>query len=87
MPWWPLAIGATFWLASLVNLVLLAENRLASPTGDGVTPLRLGLLAQFLLIVGWALTRVGDSLGRPPWQSGTCLPSAPCTWPSCRFLR
>ena len=61
VPWRMFAIVASFWLASLVNLVLLAENRLSSPTGDAVTPLRLGLLAQFLLMVGWALTYVGDS--------------------------
>jgi hypothetical protein len=61
VPWRMLAIVATFWLASLINLVLLAENRLSSPTEDAVTPLRVGLLAQFLLIAGWALTWVADA--------------------------
>ena len=61
VPWRMFAIMFSFWLASLVNLVLLAENRLSSPTGDAVTPLRLGLLAQFLLMVGWALTYIDDS--------------------------
>src|SRR5688500_5250552 len=34
VPWRMFAIMFSFWLASLVNLVLLAENRLSSPTGD-----------------------------------------------------
>jgi hypothetical protein len=77
VPWRMVAIMFTFWLASLVNLVLLAENRLSSPTGDAVTPLRQGLLAQFLLIVGWALTYIGDSsairlsTGRALMSAGT----------------
>jgi hypothetical protein len=44
-----------FWLASLVNLILLAENRLSLPTEDSVTPLRIGFLVQFLLMIAWAL--------------------------------
>ena len=59
-PWWVLAIAATFWLSSLINLVLLAENRLSLPTEDSVTPLRLGFLVQFLLIAAWTLTYLDD---------------------------
>ena len=60
MSWQTTAVLTAFWLVSLVNLVLLAENRLASPAEDAVTPLRWGLLAQFLLLGGWALTHIGD---------------------------
>ena len=55
---WTLAIVTTAWLVTLVNLVLLAVNRLSLPTEDSVTPLRLGFLAQLLLMAGWALTFV-----------------------------
>jgi len=48
------AMLATFWCASLVNFVLLADNRLSLATTDTVTPLRIGLLALFVLIAGWA---------------------------------
>ena len=54
--WWVLAIVMSGCIAVTVNLVLLAENRLAAPTENRVTALRLGFLAQFLLIVGWTLT-------------------------------
>ena len=58
--WWTLAIATTFCVATMVNLVLLAENRLALPTGNRVTPLRVGFLVQFLLIVGWTLTFIDE---------------------------
>lgn len=57
--WWVLAIATTACLASMVNFVLLAENRLTLPTENRVTRLRLGFLVQFLLIVGWTLSFVG----------------------------
>ena len=50
--WWALAMFLTFGAASLVNLVLLAENRLSSPVENKSTPLRIGFLVQFLGIVG-----------------------------------
>ena len=56
--WWTLAILVTFWLTSLVNFVLLAENRLTLPTEDRVTKLRLGFFVQFVLIAVWALVYV-----------------------------
>jgi hypothetical protein len=49
-----LAMFATFWGASLVNFVLLADNRLSLATSDTVTPLRIGLFVLFLFIAGWA---------------------------------
>ena len=55
---WVLAGMTTMWLVTLINLLLLAVNRLSLPTEDSVTPLRLGFLAQLLLIVGWALAFV-----------------------------
>jgi hypothetical protein len=62
--WTTLATMTTVWLASLTNLVLLAENRLSLPTEDSVTPLRLGFLAQFLLVVAWSLLYVNDPTSR-----------------------
>lgn len=58
--WWPLAIATTLCLASMANLILLAENRLSLPTENRVTPLRVGFLVQFLLIVGWHLSFLGE---------------------------
>jgi hypothetical protein len=58
--WWTLAIATTFCMATMVNLVLLAENRLSLPTENRVTPLRVGFLVQFLLIVGWTLTFINE---------------------------
>jgi hypothetical protein len=52
---WVLAITTSFCLMSMVNLVLLAENRLALPSENRITPLRVGFLAQFLLIAIWTL--------------------------------
>jgi hypothetical protein len=55
-----LAITTTFCLASMANLVLLAENRLSLPTENRVTPLRCGFLLQFLLIASWTLSFIGE---------------------------
>jgi hypothetical protein len=49
--WWGLAMFVTFGAASLVNLVLLAENRLSSPVENKSTPLRIGFFVQFLAII------------------------------------
>ena len=57
---WLLAIMATSCLVTMVNLVLLSENRLALPVESKVTPLRVGFLVQFLLIVGWNLTFINE---------------------------
>jgi hypothetical protein len=62
-PWWALAIATTFCLASMVNLVSLAENRLSLPTENRVTPLRVGFLVQFLLIVAWTLSYINEPAG------------------------
>jgi hypothetical protein len=45
---------------TLINLVLLAENRLTAPTVNRVTALRIGFLAQFLLIAGWSLSFIHE---------------------------
>jgi hypothetical protein len=55
-PWWGLAIMASMWAASIVNLVLLAENRLSLATEDRVTPLRVGFFVQFVLVAAWTLS-------------------------------
>ena len=60
---WTLAIGTTMWLVTLINLLLLAVNRLSLPTEDSVTSLRLGFLAQLLLLTGWTLTFLFDPPG------------------------
>ena len=60
--WWVLAITTTCCLATMVNLVLLAENRLSLPSEDRVTALRVGFLLQFLLIAAWTLSFDGGSL-------------------------
>jgi hypothetical protein len=55
--WWALAVAVTLGLATLVNLVLLAENRLSSPVDDKATALRIGFFAQFVTIIAafWAV--------------------------------
>jgi hypothetical protein len=58
--WWVLAITTSACLASMMNLVLLAENRLSLPTENRVTSLRLGFLAQFLLIAAWILSFINQ---------------------------
>jgi hypothetical protein len=55
-PWWAMAIMTTACLATMVNAVLLAENRLSLPTEASVAALRVGFLAQFLLLIGWTLS-------------------------------
>jgi hypothetical protein len=67
---WPLAIMTSFCLVSMANLVLLAENRLSLPSENRITPLRVGLLVQFLLIVLWTLSYINDTghvLSRAGW--------------------
>lgn len=54
--WWTLAIMSSACVVTMMNLILLAENRLSVATGNRVTPLRIGFLVQFFLIVGWTLS-------------------------------
>ena len=61
--WWTLAITTTACLMTMVNLVLLAENRLSLPTENRVTALRIGFFAQILLISGWFLTYINEPPG------------------------
>jgi hypothetical protein len=49
--WWIFGFLTTLGTASLVNLVLLAENRLSSAVDNKSTGLRIGLLVQFLAII------------------------------------
>jgi hypothetical protein len=71
--WWALAVAATLGLATLVNLVLLAENRLSSPVDDKATALRVGFLAQFVTIIVafWAVAYFG-----PPTPANVAEPIA-----------
>lgn len=69
--WWTFAIIASFCLMTIVNLVLLSENRLTLPTENRVTALRIGFFLQFLLIVAWVLLAVYVSAPGPtPPASG-----------------
>jgi hypothetical protein len=68
--WWALAIATTICAATMVNLVLLAENRLSLPTENRVTSLRVGFLVQFLLIAAWTLTFINEP---PPVQSNAVV--------------
>ena len=52
---WSFAAMVLVCLVSMVNLVLLAENRLLLPTEDRSTALRIGFFVQFLLIIGAAV--------------------------------
>ena len=53
---WGSLLPMIFGLITMANLVLLAENRLAPPSERRVAPLRIGLLIQFLFIIGWAFS-------------------------------
>ena len=60
-PWWVVLLSTSMCLATMINLVLLAENRLALPTENKVTPLRVGFLIQFLVFAAWMLSFVDAS--------------------------
>jgi ABC-type transport system involved in multi-copper enzyme maturation permease subunit len=60
--WWNLAVMGVACAATMTNLLLLAENRLAPPPESRVTPLRVGFLVQFLLILAFALREIGEPL-------------------------
>ena len=70
--WWGLAIATTAGLATMANLVLLAENRLSLPTEDRVTALRVGFLGQFLLITAWTLSFLNEPAS-VKWSAGQAL--------------
>lgn len=57
---WVVAGVSSAAVLSLVNLVLLAENRLTESNDDRSTALRAGFLMQFALALGWALSFVGS---------------------------
>ena len=67
-PWWVVLLSTSLCLASMVNLVLLAENRLALPAENKVTPLRVGFLVQLLVFAAWMLSFLDAS---PRVQSNT----------------
>jgi hypothetical protein len=53
--WWVFSSIVLFGLTTLMNIVLLAESRLALPTEDRVPMLRIGFLVQFLVLILWVL--------------------------------
>lgn len=61
--WWAMAMMTSAWIVTVVNLVLLAENRLSLATENRVTPLRIGFLVQFLLLVAWIVSFIAESVG------------------------
>ena len=69
---WTLAIATSGWAVMLVNLVLLAVNRLSLPTDDSVTFLRIGFLVQLLVLVGWSVVYLFDP-GPAPRVAGGAL--------------
>jgi len=69
--WLALAIATTACLATMANLVLLAENRLSLPTDNRVTALRVGFLVQFLLTAAWTLWFIDDPAVR--WSAAQTL--------------
>jgi hypothetical protein len=63
-----LACGVT-----MVNLILLAENRLLLPTEDRSTALRIGFFVQFLLIIGAAVYPTWRNPSYPIYQFASSL--------------
>ncbi len=68
--WWTLAGYGSFFLVSITNLILLAENRLLQPAEDRSTALRIGFLLQFLLIIAGSIY---TAYGATPY--GTSYPA------------
>jgi hypothetical protein len=50
---WGISVTVSLCLVTMSNLVFLAENCLALEDEDRSFPLRVGLFAQFLMIIGW----------------------------------
>jgi hypothetical protein len=53
--WWTFGTILIGCVTTMMNIVLLAESRLALPTENRVPTLRIGFLLQFLVLIGWAL--------------------------------
>jgi len=58
---------------TMVNLILLAENRLLLPTEDRSTALRIGFFTQFLLIIGMAVYPALTLPSYPVYQFASAL--------------
>jgi hypothetical protein len=71
--WWTLAMSTTFCISLIVNLVLLAENRLLLPSENRSTALRLGFLAQLSLMAAWALSFIAEPGSAPSGAGGALL--------------
>lgn len=63
--WWTFATILIGCVTTMMNIVLLAESRLALPTENRVPTLRIGFLVQFLVLVGWALVLAWAWAGVP----------------------
>jgi hypothetical protein len=68
--WWSLAGMTAVCLTTMVNLILLAENRISLPTQDRVTALRIGFLVQFLIIIGLSIASIIYLAPGSPRSSG-----------------
>lgn len=72
---WSMGVMVVACLMTMANLVLLAEHRLALPTQNTLTSVRIGFLVQFLLIVAWALVAgLLPLLPLPSALAGSVLP-------------
>ena len=71
--WWTLAMSTTFCISLIVNLVLLAENRLLLLSENRSTALRLGFLAQLSLMAAWALSFIAEPGSGPSGAGGALL--------------
>lgn len=61
--WWMVGASTAFCVALIGNCVLLAENRLLRPSDNRSTALRLGFLAQLLVVVATQITSPGTWVG------------------------
>jgi hypothetical protein len=69
LSWWDLAMVTVFCASLVANFVLLAENRLLLPSDNRSTALRLGFLAQLLVMSAWLLSDILEA-GTSSAQAG-----------------
>src|SRR5262249_3395546 len=55
---WLIALSTSFCLITMLNLVLMAENRIALATEERVAALRRGLFVQLIMFLGWPVAPI-----------------------------
>jgi len=70
---WSFAAMALVCMVTMVNLILLAENRLLLPTENRSTALRIGFFVQFLLILGAAIYPTWGTPSYPIYRFASSL--------------